>query len=206
MILTCICIQKLLVYPYRTNNWLYAKWRLTFISKENRTVRFGWELHCISKISRIKLGQSFYDTYKDVIFYARGKIVAHITSTFRSRTHTYPWPKKFLHSLVQSQRSSKYWDVGLFGECVKKILADIWIIPHVLIKYYYGLEPIKQRTTQLRSWMNWQLSCPVLNWLIFRSVKEAKYAFSSQLNLKRMHFEKDTASRKCVNLLVLSPF
>ena len=39
--LTGICIQKLLLYPHHTNNLLSAKRHLTFISKDNRTVRFG---------------------------------------------------------------------------------------------------------------------------------------------------------------------
>jgi hypothetical protein len=74
---------------------------------------------CTTKISHVKLGQPFYDTSKDLIFYACEKFVTPITSTFWSWTQTYPSIKKFLHGLVQKQRSSKNWDVWLFGKCVK---------------------------------------------------------------------------------------
>ncbi len=64
--------------------------------------------------------------------------------------------KKILHGLVQKQRSSKNWDVGLFGECVKKFPLIYKLFLMYGYNFMYGLEPIQRRTKQvdLRSWMN----------------------------------------------------
>ena len=76
-------------------------------------------------------------------------------STFPSWTHTYPLPKEFLYGLVQNQRSSKNWDVGLFGKCVKKFPLIYKLFLMYLWNIMYGLEPIQLRMKQLRGWMNW---------------------------------------------------
>ena len=134
------------------------------------------------------------------------KIVTPITSTFWSWTHTYPLPKKSRMGWYKINVAVRIemWDYS--ANAWKKFPLIYKLFLMYEFNFMYGLEPIQQRTKQLRSWMNRQLSCTVLIQLIFKVWMKQDKLSQVSWRWKGCILRKILRVKKCNNNLVLSPF